>query len=45
MNLKVDGNVMLYLYLNILFTEAVSVPDYIESNDRINWKRVWAGFT
>jgi hypothetical protein len=45
MNLEVDGNVILIFYPNILFVEAVSVPDYIESTGRMNWKRVWAGFT
>jgi hypothetical protein len=45
MDIEVDENMMLYLHRNILSAEAVSVPDYIESTDRMIWKRVWAGFT
>jgi hypothetical protein len=44
-DLEVDVNVILFLYLNILFIDAASVPDYIESTDRMKWKRVWARFT
>ena len=44
-DLEVDGNVILFLYLIILFIDAVIVPGYITSVDRMHWKRVWAGFT